>query len=31
VTWVELSPEEYRQRSSERRAAQRLKATQQQQ
>jgi hypothetical protein len=31
VTWVELSPDEYRQRSSERRAAQRLKATQQQQ
>ena len=31
VTWVELSPDEYLQRTSERRAAQRLKATQQQQ
>ena len=30
VTWLELSPEEYRQRASDRRTAQRLRATQQQ-
>lgn len=30
VSWIELSPDEYRQRASERRAAQKQKATQQQ-